>query len=247
MQSLLKDLILAGVKWELSDDSIGFNEMISHPAPTPERTRTVASVVPPISPVVPMSVDTAVAMATRPTTIDSLLRMILEFNHPLRTGVSNVVLPHAATNPNGVMIITDIPSSDDDACGQILSGGTGELLDKMMGAIGMSRETVSISPLLFWRTPGGRTPSRTELDLSRPFVNRFIELTEPRIIITLGTIAASEFAGIDLIHNHGAETILPNNIHVFSIYHPNYIILKPDTKRDVWAVLQNVQKLLKNL
>ena len=78
-------------------------------------------------------------------------------------------------------------------------------------------------------------------------MNRFIELLEPRIIITLGSVAAAEVAKVDLVHNHGAETVLENNVHVFSIYHPNYIILKPDTKRDVWTVLQNVQNLLKNL
>ncbi len=247
MQDLIKDLLLAGVRWELSDDTIGFSEILSQKTPEINRTRTVSTVVPPISPIVPMSIDTAMPMATRPTTIDSLSRMILEFNHPLRAGASNVVLPSAAKIPNGVMIITDIPSSDDDASGKILSGRAGELMDKMLNAIGMSRDSVSVCPLLFWRTPGGRTPSRIELDLSRPFVNRFIELTEPRVIITLGTVAASEIAGIDLIHNHGAETVLPNNIHVFSIYHPNYIILKPDTKRDVWNCLQNVQNLLKNL
>ncbi|MBO4745739.1 MAG: uracil-DNA glycosylase [Alphaproteobacteria bacterium] len=247
MQDLIKDLLLSGVRWELSNDTIGFSEMISHKAPEVNRTRTISTVVPPIAPIVPMSIDTATAMALRPTTIDSLQRMILEFNHPLRGGASNVVLPVAANNPNGVMIITDIPSSDDDACGQILSGRAGDLMDKMLGAIEMSRDSVSVSPLLFWRTPGGRTPSRLELDLSRPFVNRFIELMEPRVIITLGTVAAMEIAGVDLIHNHGAETVLPNNVHVFSIYHPNYIILKPDTKRDVWTCLQNVQNLLKNL
>jgi DNA polymerase len=247
MQNALKDLILAGVKWELSEISVGFMEMIHQNAPTVERTRTVSTVVPPISPVVPMSVDTAVAMATRPTTVDALSRMILEFNHPLRSGVTNTVLPAPAKNPNGVMIITDIPSSDDDLSGNILSGVAGELLDKMLMAIGMSRDAVSITPLVFWRTPGGRTPSRTDLDLSRPFVDRFIELLEPCIIITLGTIAAAELVpGTDLMRNHGAESILPNGIRVFSIYHPNYMILKPESKREVWNVLQQVQNLLKN-
>ncbi|MBO4480479.1 MAG: uracil-DNA glycosylase [Alphaproteobacteria bacterium] len=246
MQNVLKDLIMAGVKWEICDTSLGFAELISHSENKPERTRTISTVVPPIDPIVPMSIDTASAMANRPTTVDALLRMILEFNHPLRNGASNVVLPAAAKNSNGVMIITDIPSSDDDATGNILSGNAGDLLNKMLYAIEMSRDTVSISPLLFWRTPGGRTPSRLELDLARPFVNKFIELVNPRIIITLGTVAASEIANIDLAHHHGAKTVLHNNVCVFSIYHPNYIILKPDTKRDVWTVLQSVQNLLKN-
>ena len=156
-----------------------------------------------------------------------------------------IVLPHVATAPNGLVVITDIPSSDDDASGNILTGAPGELFDKMLGAIGMSRENVSVMPLVFWRTPGGRTPTRIELDLARPFINRALELLEPRAILTLGTLAAAEIAGIDLIKNHGAETTIENDVHVFPIYHPNYLILKPGAKAAVWGVLQNVQKMLK--
>ena len=244
MQDIVKDLVMAGVKWELTDNSVGFmSDLESVRAPARMR---LASVVPPISPVSAIDIDTAKAMAMRPTTLDSLCRMISEFNHPLRIGVTNVVPPMIAPNPNGLMIITDMPSSDDDASGHIMSGAPGELLDKMLNAIGMSRDTVSVSPILFWRTPGGRTPSRLELDLSRPFLNRFIELTEPRIILTLGTLAAAEFCNIDLMHNHGAETLLASGARVFSIYHPNYLMLKPNAKADVWAVLKSVQNLLKN-
>lgn len=250
MNEFLRDLFMAGVRWELSENSVGFMELVSRAAADSganARTRTAHTIVPPTSPVLPVSVETANAMAARPTTVEALNRMIGEFNHPLRGGVSNVVLPHSAPNPNGVMIITDIPSSDDDASGQILTGAAGELLDKMLGAIELSRDSVSVCPLLFWRTPGGRTPSRMELDLSRPFVDRFIELTEPKIIITLGTLSASEIAGADLIHAHGVMVELPNGLHVFPIYHPNFLILKPASKRDVWVVLQNVQNLLKNV
>lgn len=242
---MLKDLVMAGVKWELGDETVGF---VAQSAPQLQpRVRTIPNVVPPISPVLTVSIETARAMAERPTTTAVLARMIDEFNHPLRASVSNVVVPHIAPNPNGVLVITDIPSSEDDANGRILSGAAGELFDKMIGAIGMSRESVSISPILFWRTPGGRTPSRVELDLGRPFVNRLIELLEPRIIITLGTLAAAEIAGVDLMRGHGAETVLQNDIHVFSIYHPNYLILKSAAKQDVWTVLQNVQKMLKTV
>ena len=243
---MLKDLVMAGVQWELSETSIGFMEMVSHAHAAPARTRT-AAVVPAVAPTTPMDIETANAMASRPTTMDALNRMILEFNHPLRSGATNVVVPTAAPNPNGLVIITDIPSGDDDASGKILSGAAGELLDKMLTAIGMSRESVSILPLVFWRTPGGRTPTRIELDLARPFVNRAIELLEPRVILTIGTLAANEIAGADLIKNHGTEVVIANDIHVFPIYHPNYLILKPGAKADVWAVLQNVQKMLKNL
>ena len=246
MNILLKDLVMAGVRWELSETSVGFMEMVSYAHVAPSRTRT-AAVVPATAPATPMDIETANAMASRPTTMDALNRMILEFNHPLRGGATNVVVPTVAPNPNGLVIITDIPSGDDDASGKILSGAAGELLDKMLTAISMSRESVSILPLVFWRTPGGRTPMRIELDLARPFVNRAIELLEPRIILTLGTLAATEIAGIDLMKNHGAEIVLPNDIRVFPIYHPNYLILKPGAKADAWNVLQNVQKMLKSV
>lgn len=246
MDNYLQDLILAGVKWELADTSIGFMEMVSHKTGDSVRTRT-ATVVPPISPTTQMDVETAVAMALRPTTMDALKRMISEFNHPLRMGAKNVVVPWVAPKPNGLVIITDIPSSDDDASGNILSGAAGELFDKMLAAIDMSRENVSILPLIFWRTPGGRTPTKIETDLARPFLDRALELLEPRVILTLGTLAASQVANIDLMKNHGAEVIIKNDVHLFPIYHPNYLILKPGSKSAVWNVLQNVQKLLKTV
>ena len=246
MNEMLKDLLDAGVKWELGDTAIGFLSDVGGQPPAPARTK-VFSVVPPVSPIAPVSIETARACAARPTTTCALNRMISEFNHPLRAGVTNVVLPHVADDPNGILIRTDIPSSEDDASGKILSGGAGELLDKMLNAIGMSRENVHISPIVFWRTPGGRTPARGELDLSRPFLDRFIELTEPRIIITLGTVAAAEICGVDLMKQFGTETNLDSGVHVFSIYHPNYLILKPAAKAAVWTVLQNVQNLLKSL
>lgn len=246
MNEHIQDLIMAGVKWELSDTSLGFKEQMSAASVTPH-ARVATSVVPPIAPIAPIDYDTVAAMAARPTTTDALVRMISEFNHPLRGGVTHVVTPHIAKNPSDLMVITDVPSSDDDASGCILSGAAGELFDKMMAAIGLARDNIHITPILFWRTPGGRTPSDTEIKLSRPFVSRFIELVEPRIIVTLGAIAAMEITGVDLMHNHGTPKTLDNRINVFPIYHPNYLMLKPSMKQDVWTVLQTVQKLLKNV
>lgn len=241
----LVDLDLSGVCWEISDTAVSGrlndNKTTSIPA-----TRTATTVVPPIAPMKPISVDTAISMATRPGDLNALVRMIGEFNHPLRAGATNVVLPHLATIPNGVLVITDIPGSDDDATGTILSGPAGDLMDKMLAAIGMGRENVSICPLLFWRTPGGRSATRTELDLARPFINRLIEFINPRIILTLGDLAAMEIGGINLRRSHGVMSEMAGDIKIVPIFHPNYILLKPDTKRDVWNALQVMQNLLKN-
>ncbi len=252
----LRDLTLAGVQWELTDVPFILSVSSSNNTnvPTPDnninihsdiRTRTQTSIVPPIAPTQSMSVATANAMAARPIDMDSLNRMIAEFNHPLRSGATKVVLPHAAPNPNGMVIITDVPSGDDDASGKILSGAAGELLDKMLAAIKMSRDSVSIVPLIFWRTPGGRAPSRDELDLARPFVNRALELLKPRLILTLGTLSASEIGGVSLPRGHGVINELPDGTQMMPIFHPNYLLLKPAAKRDAWNALQTVEKLLK--
>lgn len=240
----LQDLVLSGVQWEI-------NENPNMPAPAEKPNQTTASgahittIVPPIAPVQTVSITTATAMAARPTDIESLCRMISEFNHPLRKGATNVVLPHIAPNPNGIMIITDMPSTEDDETGKILSGTNGDMIDKMLNAIEMGRDSVSIVPTLFWRTPGGRTPTSDEIALARPFVERIIEMTKPKIILTLGTLPASEFGNVQLAKNHGIPVDTTYGAKLIPIYHPNYLALKPSVKRDVWNVLQNVQNLLK--
>ena len=238
----LRDLELAGVRWELTEQSVTGNS--AHTAPATHATRTPTMVVPPIAPLADASVDTAVAAAARPTDIASLRRMIGEFMHPLRMASTNAVLPMGPDNAE-IAIITDVPGPDDDATGRVMSGAAGELLDKMLGAIGISRDNVCILPLVFWRTPGGRSASRMELDLARPFVDRTIELTRPRVVITLGTCAAAEFAGAKLPADHG-KPITRDEYTIVPIYHPNYLILKPAAKRDAWDALQTVQKLLKS-
>lgn len=247
----LYDLNLAGVKWELTETPI-MVEPAKKMVPQKQTAATIvaeigrnaATVVPPIAPTQTISIDTVRAMAARPSDMAALNRMISEFNHPLRSTATNTVLPHVGNGK--LMILSDIPGADDDATGKILTGPVGELLDKMLAAIGESRETTSVVPVLFWRTPGGRTPQRDELDMARPFVDRAIELIKPRVILTLGTVPATEFANINLAKSHGIAKVLENGITLVPIFHPNYLILKPAAKRDVWTALQNVQNILKS-
>lgn len=251
----LRDLDLAGVQWELADVPIAIPRPKMPPEPVvssrptaativAEIGRSAPSVVPPIDPRQTMSLETVRAMATRPNDMDALNRMIGEFNHPLRATATNTVLPHVGQGR--LLILTDVPSSDDDATGRVLSGSAGELMDKMLAAIGLTREMVSIVPMVFWRTPGGRTPTREELDMSRPFIDRAIELLAPRVILTLGTLPATEMASINLAKSHGTPHELPSGATLVPIFHPNYLILKPAAKRDVWTALQNVQNILKS-
>lgn len=241
---ILQDLDMAGVHWEITETPCICNKQTQKIQQNfPENTSNKPTIIPPLAPI---TVDTVKSMVSRPESVDALLRMICEFNHPLRIGATNVVMPNIAKNSNGLVIITDLPGTDDDLSGKILSGPAGEMTDKMLSAIGMSRENVSIIPLLFWRTPGGRTPIREELDLSMPFVNKLLEMLAPRIVITFGTLATTEIAKTSLNDTHGNEIIGPQGYTIVPMFHPNYMMLKPSAKKDVWLALQNVQKLLKN-
>lgn len=244
----LRDLLLCGVKWELDEaPTVSLGASAEPTAQQKPQSRITTTVVPPVAPTQTVSQSTAISMASRPTDMDSLCRMIGEFNHPLRGGATNVVLPHIAKNPNGLVILTDMPGADDDASGNILSGATGELMDKMLSAIDMSRETVSIVPMLFWRTPGGRTPTRAEIDLARPFVDRMMEMLNPRVILTFGALPAMEIGNVQIARDHGRVVDLANGAKMIAMYHPNYLLLKPSAKRDAWAALQDAQKLLKTV
>lgn len=247
----LKDLELAGVKWELAEIPLTTKTPQQNKSVPEQKTnnglneilKTQASLVPPIAPVQTISIETVRAMASRPTDTNALLRMITEFNHPLRSNATNTVLPHIGNGK--LMILTDIPSSDDDASGNILSGNAGDLMDKMLNAIGLNRDNVSIIPMIFWRTPGGRTPSREELDMTRPFIEQAIKLIKPTVILSLGTLPATEMLNINLAKSHGIPKTMENGAIFVPIFHPNYLILKPTAKRDVWTALQNVQNILK--
>ncbi len=242
----LQDLNLAGVRWELTE-----KPLISGIKRVPQQQNFSIDNHKPDIPIIvpaaaPITLNTVKSMVARPSDINSMIRMIAEFNHPLRGGVTNVVMPNIAKHPNGLVIITDLPSNDDDLSGHVLSGNAGEMTDKMLSAINMSRENVSIIPLLFWRTPGGRTPTREEIDLSMPFVNKILEMLTPSVIITFGTMATTEFTKTNLNESHGREIVNEQGYKIIPMYHPNYLILKPSAKKDVWLALQNVQKLLKN-
>ena len=243
----LKELSMAGVCWELSEESLKQDVKQKPIQQTFKTNQSKTENVVIVPPTAPITLDTVKSMVERPDTIEALVRMVGEFNHPLRSGATNVVLPNIAETPNVLLIITDFPSSDDDLSGRILSGNAGEMVDKMLSAIEMSRKNVSILPLLFWRTPGGRTPTREELDLSMPFVDKMIKMLNPRVIITFGTLATTEIAKSNLNDAHGKEITDDNGCKIIPMYHPNYLILKPSAKRDVWDALQNVQKLLKNV
>ncbi len=148
-----------------------------------------------------------------------------------------------------VMVIGDAPGTDEDRAGIPFAGGNGQLLDKMLGAIGLKREeNVYITTILNWRTPGNRAPTQAEIDLSLPFAQRHIELVSPAVIIYIGGSAAKilQQTGEPISRLRG-KWLEYNSIPALAIFHPEYLLQNPAQKKVAWEDLQMLQARLKEM
>ena len=163
---------------------------------------------------------------------------------PLRRTATHTV--HTDGHPNArVMLIGEAPGRDEDLQGKPFVGRSGQLLDKMLAAIGLSRlaeepeEAVLISNVVFWRPPGNRKPTEAEVNHCAPWIARTIEIVDPAIIVCLGATPARVLTGstqgitrlrgkwLDYPLNGRAVPLLPT-------LHPAYLLRQPLQKRLAW-------------
>ena len=153
-----------------------------------------------------------------------------------------------------VMIIGEAPGNDEDLQGIPFCGEPGKMLDQMLAAIKMSRaENVYISNIIFWRPPGNRKPTAEELAICRPFVERHIELLDPKILVLVGSTAMNAILGISTpISKVRGEFMdfspdfLSKTIKTFTIFHPSYLIKQSSKKRIAWQDLQALEQFIKD-
>ena len=191
----------------------------------------------------------AAALASAAKTVDELKAALDNFKglSLKRTATQMVFADGSATAR--VMIIGDAPGADEDRAGRPFAGAHGQLLDKMLGAIGLNRETNAyITTIINWRTPGNRAPSQSEIDLSLPFFQRHIELVAPAAIICIGGSPAKILLNTkDPISRLRGKWLEYKSIPVTTIYHPEFLIQSPSQKKVAWEDLQMIQGKLKEL
>jgi DNA polymerase len=136
------------------------------------------------------------------------------------------------------MIIGEAPGAEEDRRGEPFVGRAGQLLDQMLHAIGQSRESVFIANILKCRPPNNRDPEPQEVAACRAYLERQIELVQPRIILAVGKIAAQNLLGTDATvgrmrgraHDFGG-------IPLVVTYHPAYLLRSPSQKHKSWSDL----------
>lgn len=135
-----------------------------------------------------------------------------------------------------------MPYGDDDRDGRPFAGRHGEMLERMLSGIGLSRENVLLANAVPWRPPGNRVPSAREADICRPFIERQIALAEPKQLLLLGNFTARFFFGTgETIHQMRGDwrelTIGSTRIPTVATLHPQDLIAAPINKRFAWLDL----------
>jgi DNA polymerase len=186
-------------------------------------------------------VTTAVQLAQAADTVEDLRRALEEFEGcALKKTATNLVFLDG--NPEAkVMLIGEGPGAEEDRQGLPFVGPSGKLLDKMLASVDLDRTKVLISNTVFWRPPGNRTPSPQETAVCMPFVERLIELVDPKILIALGGPAAklllAQTAGVGRLRGKWFSYSTPGlscPIEATALFHPAYLLRSPAQKRDTW-------------
>jgi DNA polymerase len=148
-----------------------------------------------------------------------------------------------------LMFVGEAPGSEEDQQGIPFVGRSGQLLDKMLGAIGIARKDVYIANIVPWRPPGNRDPSTHESQICLPFIQRQIELVDPDVMVCLGKPSTATLLGVTegirktrgrwFTFNTGTR-----DIRAMPTFHPAYLLRTPIEKRFAWRDMLAIKKAL---
>jgi DNA polymerase len=218
---------------------------------------TAPAVPPPRTPVPlesPRLVEDARAAAAAANTLAELEAAIRAFEGcTLKRLAKNTVFADGVPG-SPVMIVGEAPGEDEDRLGKPFVGVSGQLMDRMFAAIGMSRSRdLYITNILPWRPPGNRTPSVGDSAICVAFARRHVELARPKILVLAGGVAAKNMLeteqGITRLRGKWFDYTLSDGTRIpaMPLFHPAYLLRTPAGKRQAWMDLVAVAKRLEAL
>ncbi|HEY1797682.1 MAG TPA: uracil-DNA glycosylase [Stellaceae bacterium] len=188
--------------------------------------------------------QSARALAAGAETIEALAALVHDFDDcPLKRTATNTVFVDGNTAAR-LMIIGEAPGADEDRLGKPFVGRAGQLLDRMLAAIGLDRTGAQITNVIYWRPPGNRKPTSAEIATCLPFVLRHIALARPRVLVLAGGTAASTLLplteGITRLRGRWFDLAVPGldaPVPTLPMFHPAFLLRSPERKRDAWRDL----------
>jgi uracil-DNA glycosylase len=187
-------------------------------------------------------VEVAQAAASGAGSLEALRGALGKFEHcELKKGARKLVFSDGMPGAR-VMILGEAPGRDEDREGRPFVGRTGQLLDRMLGAIDLGRESsVYIANVLPWRPPHNRDPLPEEIAMMMPFVKRHVELAAPEFVVLMGNVACQGVLGkrgITRLRGVWSEAM---GRPVLPMFHPAYLLRQPVAKREAWADLLSLK------
>jgi DNA polymerase len=150
-------------------------------------------------------------------------------------------------NPEAdLMFVGEAPGADEDVQGEPFVGRAGQLLTRIIEAIGLARADVYIANVIKCRPPGNRNPEPDEVARCEPFLLRQIDAVRPKVIVALGTFAAHALLKTDapISRLRGRVHEFRGGARLIPTFHPAFLLRSPERKRDVWEDMKKVRALL---
>ena len=151
-------------------------------------------------------------------------------------------------NPEaGLMFVGEAPGADEDIQGIPFVGRAGQLLTKIIEAIGLTRDDVYIANVIKCRPPGNRNPEPDEVETCEPFLFRQIDVIKPKVIVALGKFGAQTLLRtLDPISRLRGRVYDYRGAKLIPTFHPAYLLRNPASKREVWEDMKLVRDLLES-
>lgn len=150
-----------------------------------------------------------------------------------------------------LMVIGEAPGRDEDIQGKPFVGPAGQLLDRMLGAIGLGEDDAYITNVVNWRIPQNRNPKARDINICRPFFEKHISLVQPKVLLLVGGISMTALTGLTgIMKTHGQwqdVTIADKTYPALPLYHPAFLLRRPELKKDAWRDLLTLRETLLSL
>jgi len=187
--------------------------------------------------------------ATNAASLEALRAMLEQFEGcALKNTATQLVF--ADGNPQArLMFVGEAPGREEDLAGLPFVGRSGQLLDRMLAAIGLDRTSVYIANIVPWRPPGNRTPTPQETSTCLPFIRRQIELVDPDVLVSLGQPSMQGLLGVTdgILKTRGRWFVYhtgTREIRAMATLHPAYLLRQPLQKRLAWRDFLAIKKAL---
>jgi DNA polymerase len=206
-----------------------------------------------VAPVIKAShtVSLSRTLADQAATLKELEEIVRNFDQcALKKTAINTVFADGKAGAK-VMLIGEAPGASEDKEGIPFCGQSGKLLNNILLSIGLKREDVYITNTVFWRPPGNRRPTPSEIHLCRPFVEKLIALLNPQVIILVGSTAVESLLDSKVSMHTLRETFYDYNnaylkkpVKTAVIFHPSYLLRQPAKKKLMWHDMLRISQAL---